>query len=85
MAPKTLLVCGRVVTTPDQYPMPLNQDCSTNLVDARGFSKIDLVRGHHQVPVHLADVCETASEKRRADFSTSYGHSVLSLISFRLP
>ena len=47
-------------TTPDWYPIPHIQDCSANLADAHIFSKIDLVRGYHQVPVHPADVCKTA-------------------------
>ena len=47
-------------TTPDRYPIPHIQDCSANLADAHVFSKIDLVRGYHQVPVHPADVCKTA-------------------------
>ena len=47
-------------TTPDWYPIPHIQDCSANLADAHVFSKIDLVRSYHQVPVHPADVCKTA-------------------------
>ena len=37
-------------TTPDRYPVPHIQD----------FSKVDLVREYHQVPVHPADVPKTA-------------------------
>lgn len=48
------------VTTPDRYPIPHIQDCSANLIGARVFSKIDLVRGYHQIPVHPDDVQKTA-------------------------
>ena len=39
-------------TIPDRYPIPHIQDCSANLVDARVFLKIDLVRGHHHHCYH---------------------------------
>jgi hypothetical protein len=47
-------------TTPDRYPIPHIQDCSAQIVSARIFSKIDLVRGYHQIPVHPSDVPKTA-------------------------
>ena len=42
------------------YPVPHIQDFSANLAGARIFSKIDLVRGYHQIPVTLKDIPKTA-------------------------
>lgn len=47
-------------TTPDRYPVPHIHDCSVHLAGSRFFSKVDLVRGYHQVPVHPADIPKTA-------------------------
>lgn len=47
-------------TTPDRYPIPHIQDFSVRLSGASVFSKVDLVRGYHQVPVHVEDVPKTA-------------------------
>ncbi|KAL6490077.1 hypothetical protein MHYP_G00004220 [Metynnis hypsauchen] len=47
-------------TTPDRYPIPNIQDFSAGLAGRIIFSKVDLVRGYHQVPVHPADVPKTA-------------------------
>ena len=47
-------------TTPDRYPVPHIQDFSARLADKVIFSKVDLVRGYHQVPVHPLDVPKTA-------------------------
>ena len=48
------------VTTPDRYPVPHVQDFSAHLAGCTVFSKVDLVRGYHQVPVHPDDVPKTA-------------------------
>ena len=38
-------------TTADKYPVPHLQDFSAQLHGSKFFSKIDLVRGYHQIPV----------------------------------
>ena len=47
-------------TTPDRYPVPHIQDFTAGLAGAEVFSKIDLVKGYHQIPVHPEDVPKTA-------------------------
>uniref|UniRef100_A0AAV2KZF4 Gypsy retrotransposon integrase-like protein 1 n=1 Tax=Knipowitschia caucasica TaxID=637954 RepID=A0AAV2KZF4_KNICA len=47
-------------TTPDRYPVPHIQDFSVHLAGKSVFSKVDLVRGYHQVPVHPADIPKMA-------------------------
>ena len=47
-------------TTPDRYPIPHIQDFASCLAGARIFSKIDLVRSYHQVPVQSDDIPKTA-------------------------
>jgi len=49
-----------VATTPDQYPLPNVQDVANKLHGCTVFSKIDLVKGYHQVPMAEEDIEKTA-------------------------
>lgn len=48
------------VTTADRYPLPHIQDFGINLVGSKIFSKIDLIRAYHQIPVAPEDIHKTA-------------------------
>ncbi len=68
MAPKkdgSWQPCGdyrrlNLVTTPDKFPLPNMQDLSNGLHGCTVFSKIDLVKGYHQIPVATEDIPKTA-------------------------
>jgi hypothetical protein len=49
-----------LLTTPDKYPLPNMQDLSNGLLGCNIFSKIDLVKGYHQIPVAASDIPKTA-------------------------
>ena len=49
-----------VITEPDHYPIPNMADLTSNLHGARIFTKLDLLKGYFQVPVHPDDVPKTA-------------------------
>ena len=48
------------VTRPDRYPLPNIKDFTNNLKGCTFFSKLDLVKGYHQVPMSGTDICKTA-------------------------
>ena len=48
-------------TVDDRYPIPRIQDFTSNLMDGCSIlSKIDLIRGYHQIFVNLDDVPKTS-------------------------
>lgn len=47
-------------TVPDRYPLPNLQDFTANLAGCRFFSKLDMVKGYHQIPMAPEDIPKTA-------------------------
>lgn len=48
------------ITKNDRYPVPRLHDFSSNLSGCKVFSKIDLVKGYHQIPMAEEDISKTA-------------------------
>lgn len=48
------------VTKADRYPLPHLYDFTTNLAGRTVFTKLDLVRAYHQVPIAEQDIPKTA-------------------------
>ena len=49
-----------LISVPDQYPMPNITDLTNNIGNAYIFTKLDLLKGYFQVPVHPDDVPKTS-------------------------
>jgi len=49
-----------LITEPDHYPLPNMADLTTSFSGAKIFSKLDLLKGYFQVPVHPDDINKTA-------------------------
>ena len=47
-------------TTPDRYPVPHIQHLLQRFHGCSVFTKIDLVKAYHQIPVKESDICKTA-------------------------
>ena len=48
------------VTKPDRYPIPHIQSASSKLHNKKLYSKLDLIRAYHHIPIHPDDVEKTA-------------------------
>jgi hypothetical protein len=49
-----------MIITPDKYPLPNMQDLLNRLDGCSIFSKVDLVKEYHQIPVAPEDIPKTA-------------------------
>lgn len=61
----SLRPCGdyrrlNMITEPDHYPLPNISDVTSFLHGASFFSKLDLLKGYFQVPMHKEDIPKTA-------------------------
>ena len=49
-----------LISEVDCYPLPNMADITSSLAGAKVFSKLDLKKGYHQIPVHPSNVKKTA-------------------------
>ena len=63
------------VTRPDKFPMPNLTDSIFGLHGVRYFTKLDLLRGYYQIPLHK-------DSKECTAFSTPHGHWQFNRLSF---
>ena len=49
-----------LISETDCYPLPNMADITSSLAGATVFSKLDLKKGYHQIPMHPADIRKTA-------------------------
>lgn len=47
-------------TVPDKYPLPYIHDCANILHNKKVFSKVDLLKAFHQIPINPEDIEKTA-------------------------
>ena len=59
-------------TEPDHYPLPNIADITTFLHGAKIFSKLDLLKGYYQVPMHPGDIPKTAVTTPFGSFTFNY-------------
>ena len=73
----SLRPCGdyqrlNMVTEPDHYPLPNIADVTTYLHGAKIFSKLDLLKGYYQVPMHPDDIPKTAITTPFSTYTFNY-------------
>ena len=73
----TLRPCGdyrrlNIKTEPDHYPLPNITDLTSFLNGAAIFSRLDLLKGYYQVPMHPDDIPKTAVTTPFGTFTFNY-------------
>ena len=61
-----------MVMEPDHYPLPNIADVTTYLHGAKIFSKLDLLKGYYQVPMHPDDIPKTAITTPLGTYTFNY-------------
>ncbi len=61
MAPLRQLPCLIAVTIPKKYPLPDMQSLNDRMAGCTVFSKIDLIKAYHQIPIAEEDIQKTAT------------------------
>ena len=56
---KSKLVEHKCQTIPDRYPLPNIADFLARLYGSKVFTKLDLTKGYHQVPMTTGDIPKT--------------------------